>query len=276
MATAHVNGITVAYDDDQGGGGKGVGGAPAVPLLLVHGHPFDRSLWAPQVAAVAGTGRRVIAPDLRGYGASEVVPGITPLGTFARDLAALLDHLGVARVVLGGLSMGGQIVMEFQRTFPERVAALVLTATFPGADTEDGRKAREATADRLLDEGMAKYADEVLDRMITPYNVTTRPDVAAHVLRMMRGTPPEGAAAALRGRARRPDYGPVLAAVRVPTLIVVGRDDTFTPVAEAEAMHRIVTGSRLAVVESSGHLPNLERPEVFTGLLRDFLDELDA
>lgn len=278
MATTRVNGITVAYDDegaDGNGGGERDGGTAPLPLLLVHGHPFDRSMWAPQVASVAASGRRVIAPDLRGYGASEVVPGITPLGTFAQDLAALLDHLGVARVVLGGLSMGGQIVMEFQRRFPGRVAALVLADTFPGADTEDGRRAREAMAGRLLGEGMAGWADEVLDRMIAPYNVTGRPDVAAHVLRMMRGTSPEGAAAALRGRARRPDYGPVLAAVRVPTLIVVGRDDVFTPVAEAEAMHRAVAGSRLAVVEGAGHLPNLERPEVFEGVLREFLDGLD-
>ncbi|MFF7674549.1 alpha/beta fold hydrolase [Actinacidiphila glaucinigra] len=262
MATAVVNGVTLAYDD--------AGDGPGTPLVLVHGHPFDRSMWAPQVP-VAAAGRRVIVPDLRGYGASEVVPGVTPLETFARDVAALLDHLSVPEAVVGGLSMGGQIVMEFQRLFPGRATGLVLADTFPGADTEEGRRAREAMAERLAAEGMSGYADEVLDRMIAPRNVTALPEVAGHVLRMMRGASPEGAAAALRGRARRPDYGPVLTAVGVPTLIVVGRDDAFTPVAEAEAMHAAVRGSRLVVVEGAGHLPNLERPEEFNQALLGFL-----
>lgn len=262
LATAVVNGVTLAYDDE--------GDGPGTPLVLVHGHPFDRSMWAPQVP-VAAAGRRVIVPDLRGYGASEVVPGVTPLETFARDVAALLDHLGVPEAVVGGLSMGGQIVMEFQRLFPGRATGLVLADTFPGADTEEDRRAREAMAERLTAEGMSGYADEVLDRMIAPRNVTALPEVAGHVLRMMRGASPEGAAAALRGRARRPDYGPVLTAVGVPTLIVVGRDDAFTPVAEAEAMHAAVRGSRLVVVEGAGHLPNLERPEEFNQALLGFL-----
>ncbi|MEU1622280.1 alpha/beta fold hydrolase [Streptomyces sp. NPDC005722] len=262
MATAVVNGVTLAYDDE--------GEGPGTPLVLVHGHPFDRSMWAPQVAAAAA-GRRVVVPDLRGYGASEVVPGITLLETFARDLAALMDHLGVAEAVVGGLSMGGQIVMEFQRLFPGRTTGLLLADTFPGAETEEGRRAREAMAERLVAEGMSGYADYVLDRMIAPRNVTALPGVAAHVLRMMRGTSPEGAAAALRGRALRPDYGAVLAAVRVPTLIVVGRDDVYTPVAEAEAMHAAVRGSRLVVVEGAGHLPNLERPDAFDAALLGFL-----
>lgn len=262
LATALVNGVTLAYDDE--------GDGPGTPLVLVHGHPFDRSMWAPQVP-VSAAGRRVIVPDLRGYGASEVVPGVTPLETFARDVAALLDHLGVPEAVVGGLSMGGQIVMEFQRLFPGRATGLVLADTFPGADTEEGRRAREAMAERLTAEGMSGYADEVLDRMIAPRNVTALPEVAGHVLRMMRGASPEGAAAALRGRARRPDYGPVLTAVGVPTLIVVGRDDAFTPVAEAEAMHAAVRGSRLVVVEGAGHLPNLERPEEFNQALLGFL-----
>ncbi|MGW3245444.1 alpha/beta fold hydrolase [Streptomyces sp. NPDC001070] len=265
MATAVVNGVTVAYDDEGSGDGT--------PVVLVHGHPFDRSMWAPQVSAAVAAGRRVIVPDLRGYGASEVVPGITPLEVFARDIAALLDHLGVPEAVVGGLSMGGQIAMEFQRLFPGRVAGLLLADTFPGAETEEGRRARNAMADRLLAEGMSGYADEVLDRMIAPYNVTALPGVAAHVLGMMRGTSPEGAAAALRGRAQRPDYGGVLTAVRVPSLIVVGRDDEYTPVAEAEAMHAAVAGSRLVVIEGAGHLPNLERPGEFNDALRRFLGQ---
>ncbi|QFZ18244.1 alpha/beta fold hydrolase [Saccharothrix syringae] len=258
-----LNGIDIAYDD------KGSG----TPLVLVHGHPFNRSMWWPQVERFSED-HRVVVPDLRGYGDTTVVPGKTPLGVFADDLVALLDHLGLARVVLGGLSMGGQIVMEVHRAHPERIGALILADTSPEADAQAEREARRATAERLLREGMAPYADEVLGKMITPHHVRALPEVAAHVSRMMRGTAPEGAAAALRGRAERPDYRDSLARVAVPTLVVVGEEDEYTPVDVARRLHGVVPGSTLAVVRGAGHLPNLERPEEFNEVLARFLAEV--
>lgn len=195
---------TVHYDDR--------GPSDGLPVVLVHGHPFNRTLWTPSVEALTAAGYRVITPDLRGYGDSDVTPGKVFLSGFADDLAALLDHLGVERAVVGGVSMGGQITMEFQRSHPRRVLALVLSDTSAPAETAEGRAFRNALADRLLAEGMDGYAAEVIDKMLAPYNVTALPEVAAHVLGMMRSTDPEGAAAALRGRAERPDYRETLAA----------------------------------------------------------------
>ncbi|WP_431046846.1 alpha/beta fold hydrolase [Streptomyces sp. P1-3] len=269
MNTALVNGISIGYDDEGPRDG-------AAPLLLVHGHPFDRSMWRPQLAEAARAGHRVIAPDLRGYGSSAVVPGTTPLSVFAADLAGLLDQLGIDGVVLGGLSMGGQIVMEFQRLYPDRVRGLLLADTSAEPETEEGRAWRHAMADRLLREGMGPYADEVLGKMVAPYNIEALPDVATHVRLMMGGTRPEGAAAALRGRAARPDYRPVLAQVAVPALVVVGRDDEFTPLRDAETMRRLIRGAELAVIEGAAHMPNLERPAEFTTLLLRFLDRIGS
>jgi pimeloyl-ACP methyl ester carboxylesterase len=246
----------------------GAPGTDVLPLVLVHGHPFDRGMWAPQLAAFSA-GRRVVAPDLRGYGASPVPDDTaTPLSVFADDLAALLDHLGIDRCVLGGVSMGGQIVMECCARFPGRIAGIVLADTFPAAETEAGRLARAAMADRLLREGMAGYAEEVLYKMVAPY---ADPEVAAHVRRMMTGTDPRGAAAALRGRAVRPDYRPLLPRITVPALVVVGADDEYTPVAEARAMHEALPSSTLEIIESAAHLPNLERPERFNAALEKWL-----
>ncbi|MFD5078806.1 alpha/beta fold hydrolase [Streptomyces sp. NPDC058371] len=246
--------------------------ASRVPLVLIHGHPFDRTMWVPQIAAFSPA-RRVIAPDLRGYGASPVVPGSTPLAAFAEDIAGLLDGLGVGEFVLGGLSMGGQIVMECYRQFPDRIRGLVLADTFPAAETPEGRKARNDMADRLLREGMRGYADEVLHKMVAPY---ADAEVAAHVHRMMTAAPPEGAAAALRGRAERPDYRELLTRVTVPALVVVGADDTYTSVRDAEAMHAALPDSTLRVIESSAHLPNLERPAEFNRALSAFLARVDG
>ncbi|KUL36984.1 hydrolase [Streptomyces sp. NRRL F-4489] len=266
MASVQSGGISIAYEDEGSG----------EPLVLIHGHPFDRSMWRPQTAHFSRAGMRVIVPDLRGYGGSSVVPGKTPLTVFAQDIAALLDHLGIGRCVLGGLSMGGQIAMEFHRLFPERIRALLLADTFAAADTAEGRAVRLRTAERLLAEGMAGYAAEALPKMIAPYNVTALPEVADHVLGMMRGAPPEGAAAALRGRAERPDYTPTLPGIAVPTLVVVGEDDAFTPVADARHIHEAVPDSRLVVIPRSGHLPNLEQPAEFNAALADFLQSLPA
>ena len=265
MSTVSVNGITVGFDD-QGDGD---------PLVLIHGHPFDRSMWRPQVKHFGRSGWRVIAPDLRGYGDTTVVPGKTMLETFARDVVALLDWLEVARVVLGGLSMGGQIVMELHRLVPERIRALVLADTSPQAETESGKASRNQAADRLLREGMEPYAAEILPKMVAPDNIRASPAVAEHVLGMMRATSPEGAAAALRGRAERPDYVDMLERIAVPALVVVGRDDEFTPIRDARLMHNRIPESSLVIVGEAAHMPNLERPTEFNHALRQFLDSLE-
>ncbi|QTZ94905.1 alpha/beta fold hydrolase [Streptomyces auratus] len=266
MGTVFRTEITVGYEDEGSG----------EPLLLVHGHPFNRSMWRPQIAHLGQAGWRVIAPDLRGYGESTVVPGTTPLETFARDLLALLDHLGIERCVLGGLSMGGQIVMECWRHFPERIRAVVLADTFAAAETAEGRAARHAMAERLVREGMTGYAREVLAKMVAPHHLAARPEVAAHVMEMMTSTAPEGAAAALRGRAQRPDYTAQLSQMPVPALVVVGTEDTYTPVSDAREIHDRMPDARLVLIERAAHLPNLERPDEFNAALEEFLRSLPA
>ncbi|MGW9593949.1 alpha/beta fold hydrolase [Streptomyces chartreusis] len=264
MSTWSGGGITLGYEDEGSG----------MPVVLVHGHPFDRTMWRPQVEHFSQAGWRVITPDLRGYGESMVVPGRTTLDVFARDIAGLLDHLGIDRFVLGGLSMGGQIVMEFHRLFPDRVRGLLFADTFAAADTEDSRTWRYEMAERLLREGMGGYANQVLPKMMTPQNIQALPRVAEHVLAMMAGASAEGAAAGLRGRAERPDYTGMLQDIAVPTLVVVGSDDEFTPVSDARLIHERVPHSTLAIIDGAGHMPNLERPAEFNAALGLFLDAL--
>ena len=272
MASVGFDGVSIGYDD-VGPATGGVGGTGAGDVVvLVHGHPFDRSMWAPQLAHLPGTGWRAVAADLRGYGESTVVPGAVTLDVFAGDIARLLDHLGVGAVVLAGLSMGGQIVMELLRLFPERVRGIVLADTSPVAETADGRRSRNAVADRLLAEGMTGYAEELLPMMLAPGTIRDRRDVADHVSRMMSRTSPVGAAAALRGRAERPDYRSTLRRTTVPARVVVGTDDAYTSVEDARDTAALLPTGRLAVVHGAGHMPNLERPDEFNALLDELLD----
>ncbi|MFD2469820.1 alpha/beta fold hydrolase [Amycolatopsis silviterrae] len=260
------SGARIAYTDQ--------GSQPKIPVLLVHGHPFDRSMWSPQAEYAARNGHRVVVPDLRGYGES-TGPEVSGLDSFAEDLIGLADHLGLSRFVLGGLSMGGQIVMQTVRDHPERIAALLLADTFAEPETAEGKTARNAAADRVLAEGMAGYADELLPKMVSPATLRENPEVTAHVRKMMHDAPAAGAAAALRARANRPDYRDSLQQVSVPTLVVVGSEDEFTPVADAQLLHQLVPGSELAVLDGAGHLPNLERVAEFNDVFGRFLDHAE-
>ncbi|MDA2811521.1 alpha/beta fold hydrolase [Nocardiopsis sp. RSe5-2] len=244
------------------------------PVLLFHGHPFDRSMWRPQAERLAAAGHRALVPDLRGYGAAPATDPTTPFDAFARDGAALLDRLGLDAAVVGGLSMGGQIAMEFHRLFPDRVRGLLLAATSAPPETPEGRDRRDAAADRVLDEGMDAYARELLPGMLAPATAERDPDLARYVLEMMRAAPPRGAVAGLRGRARRADPRPSLARAAVPTLVVVGTEDPFTPVEEAHTIRDLVPGARLEVLPGTAHLPNLEDPEGFGRALDPLLETI--
>ncbi|HYG79844.1 MAG TPA: alpha/beta fold hydrolase [Pyrinomonadaceae bacterium] len=263
MPTVRVRDIEMAYDD--------AGRGPAVVLL--HGFPFNRSMWAGQVEALAGD-YRVITPDLRGMG--ETAPGDGPatMDEMAHDVAALMDKMGVERAVVGGLSMGGYVALAFYRRHRLRARALVLADTRPGADTDDARRTREEQAQKILGDGTGTIADDFLKKVLTPETLAERPEVVARVREMIAKTNARGAAQALRGMAVRHDQTSFLEDVIVPTLILVGSEDKLTPPKEAELMRREIRGSRMQVIEGASHLSNVERADEFSLALKTFLDEL--
>lgn len=262
MPVVKVNDIQMAYT--EAGSGR--------PVVLIHGYPFNRSLWNEQVAALSGS-YRVIAPDLRGFGESDSSDGSSTMNRMAQDLAALLDHLGVPRATFGALSMGGYVSLAFYKQFASRVRALILADTRAQADTEEAKQNRAQQAEKALAEGMAGIADAMLPKLLTPETVSKRPEVVKRVRDMMLKTKPEGAAAALRGMAERDDQTSLLSKITVPTLIVVGAEDAITPVADSEKMNQAIGGSRLVVLENAGHVSNLERTEKFNEALLDFLSD---
>ena len=263
MSKINVRGLELAYDE------QGTGAA----VVLLHGFPFDRSLWREQAAALAAT-HRVITPDLRGFGASTVVDEPATMEQMAQDVAALLDELGIKRFVLGGLSMGGYVAFAFYRLFPRRVRALVLADTRPQGDTDEARSNRETLAQRALAEGMRPIADAMLPKLLASATHAERPEIVARVREMITSTSPAGAAAALRGMALRRDQTNLLPNILAPTLILVGSEDALTPPTEAELMRREIRGARLEVIAGAGHCSNLERPEQFNRTLTKFLHEL--
>ncbi len=263
MSRVRVRGIELAYEIE--------GSGPAVVLL--HGYPFNRSMWREQVEALRSS-YRVITPDLRGHGETSASGELATMDEMAQDVAALMDALNIERAVIGGLSMGGYVTLAFYRRFPLRVRALILADTRPQADTEEARRSREQQAERALKEGMNGIADTLLPKVLAPETLRERPEVVARLREMMTKTKPQGAAAALRGMAARVDQTDFLERIIQPTLIIVGSQDELTPPQDAELMSREIRGSRLEIIDGAAHVSNLERPAEFNRTLVDFLDAL--
>ncbi len=270
-----INGFQMNYED--------VGSGPA--LLLVHGFPLDRTMWTYQMEAFKHD-YRLIVPDLRGHGQSQVPPGPYHMEQMADDLHALLQKLEIERVVLAGLSMGGYIAFAFWRIYPHQVQALVLADTRAAADTAEGRQNRYAMIERAQAEGTAGIVEGMLPKLLSPATLEHNQNVVVHTRRMMANTPSGGVVGALQGMAERPDSTPTLSTLTVPTLILVGEDDAITPPSEAEAMRAAILTPRderaasyipsvtLVRIPQAGHLSPLENPTRFNQALRAFLGSL--
>lgn len=259
-----ANGHAIGYDD------VGTG----IPVLFLHGFPHHRTLWAPQLGALA-TAARTISMDLRGFG--ESVPGrASSMDDYADDAAALLDALGIDRAVVAGLSMGGYATFAFWRRHPARVRALVLCDTRAGADSEASRAARRDMQALAQGQGLAAVANQLISGMVGATTRLNNPELVDEMHRMMSLSPAEGVVGALEAMMTRPDSTPLLATINVPTLIVVGDEDALTPVKEARAMHLAIGGSRLEIIAGAGHVSNAERPATFNHVLSEFLISLTA
>lgn len=236
-------------------------------VVLIHGHPFDRTLWQPQLAALRGS-FRVIAPDLRGFGDSPVTPGSVTMRRFAADIEELLDDLRIPRAAIAGLSMGGLVTMELAVARPERYWALGLVATTAEPVTPRERAVRRERADAVERDGMGVLVDYMHTGV---YGPACPPAVRARIDAMMATAPPAGAAAALRGRAERPDYRPLLAELDIPALVCAGTADPWSNDAVTAEIASSLKRPEILTIDAVGHLPNLEAEAEFNQALLAFL-----
>ena len=235
--------------------------------VLIHGHPFDRTLWEPQLAALRD-GFRVLAPDLRGFGQSPVTAGTVTMRQYAADLEGLLDDLGIGRAAIIGLSMGGLVTMELAAARPERYWAIGLVATTAEPVTPHERVTRRQRADAVERDGMGVLVDYMHTGL---YGPACPPAIRDRVDAMMAAASPAGAAAALRGRADRPDYRPVLARLDIPALVCAGSADPWSNREVTAEMIACLKRPEVLMIDGAGHLPNLEAEREFNDALRAFL-----
>jgi pimeloyl-ACP methyl ester carboxylesterase len=241
------------------------------PLLLVHGFPLDHTMWRGQIDELSRD-YRVLAPDLRGFGRSDVSCGIVTMERFADDLAALLDVLHVDEpVIFCGLSMGGYIAWQFWRRHGRRLAQLILCDTRAAADTPEAVQARQDLAQRVLAEGTEPLVAAMISRLFAQGTRERQPALIDSTTAVIRATAPAGAAAALLGMAQRVDATAWLPQLQLPTLVVCGEEDVIATVTEMRQIAAALPQAQLAVVPACGHMAPLEDAPHVTQLIRTFL-----
>jgi len=243
-------------------------------VVFLHGIGGNARNWHRQVELLADR-YHAIALDLRGYGNSADYEGPLAFTDFRADLIRLLDHLGVARAHLCGLSLGGRIALDFHDEHAERVRSLILVDTFPGYEasfTQAGRErfVRDRRQPLLEGKEPADIAQAVAATLVSPKATADVTELLVDSMRRLRKD------SYLKTIEAMTMYMPVadLTRIRVPVQIIVGADDRLTPPAISRKMAAAIPGARLLVIEDAGHLSNLERPEIFNPCLREFLDAI--
>jgi 3-oxoadipate enol-lactonase len=227
-------------------------------------------MWERQLA-LAEAGWHVIVPQLRGFDGGAGEPPALTVDDYAGDVIDLLDSLHIDEAVIGGLSMGGYIAFAVLRHAARYVHALILADTKAQADSPEAVAGRKRLLQTLEAGGAAAVADEMIPKPLGETTRRDRPDVVARVRELVLASSSGAIAGAIRALMSRPDSTPLLPTIHVPTLILVGVEDTVTPVANALEMQRGIGGAELVQIASAGHLSNLEQPDAFDAALARFL-----
>jgi pimeloyl-ACP methyl ester carboxylesterase len=239
--------------------------------VLLHAFPLSADQWLPQLHRVA-PGCRYVAPDLRGFRGSGIafeetqLDGVTT-DDYAADVLELMSHLDIDQAVIAGLSMGGYVAFALLRRAPARVSGLVLADTRPGADSAEGRAARDAMVELVGRDGAAAVATQMLPKLLGETTQREQPDLSDAVRRLIELNTPEAIAAGALALKTRPDSTPLLSTIAVPTTILCGAEDVLTPPAESRAMQAAIAGSQLVMLPGAGHLSNLESAAAFSSAL---------
>lgn len=261
----HINGAE-QFVQEQGQG---------TPLILLHGFPLDHRMWQAQIDALSEN-YRIITPDLRGMGQSDVPVSNMSIDNYADDILTLMDKMGIQKAVLGGFSMGGYVAFSLLRKAPKRFTALILANTRPEADGQEARRNRMNMAVSLYDKGSAAARDAMLPKLLTELSAQEQPKLVNTLSTVMESMPAEGLVHACLAMAFREDAAYLLSTISVPTLVIAGELDPIAPPDVMKKMADHITGASYHVIPAASHLTPMEKPEAFSALLEDFMKGITA
>ncbi|WID99510.1 3-oxoadipate enol-lactonase [Bosea vestrisii] len=258
MVFARINGVCLHYRHEP---------APGRPVLVfINSLGTDFRIWQDVADRLAGQ-LGFVFYDKRGHGLSELGDAPVSIETYAADLAALLDHLGITRATLCGLSIGGLIAQGLYKARPDLVDRLILCDTAAKIGTAQSWNDRIAAT---LSTGITGFADGVMEKWFTPDFHQRRSAELAGYKAMLSRQLPAGYAAACAAL-RDADYSAAAAAIDVPTLVVVGDQDGSTPPDLVRGLADAIPGARFAIIAGAGHIPCVEQPAALSALIADFM-----
>ncbi len=260
-----VNNHTISYTDE------GPDHAPVI--IFIHGFPFNKSMWNKQVEILIEN-YRIIAYDVRGHGCSSIGTDKFSIEIFVDDLLGLMDALKIEKAMLCGLSMGGYIALNAVENFPKRFGALILCDTNCMADTPEAKVKRMISIENIENFGVEYFATESIKNLFAPESFVTNKEKIAAIKEMIIGTSVESLSSTLTALSTRKDTCTGLANIRIPVLIVVGKEDKITPPDASRMMQRNIRGSILSIIEHAGHLSNIENSYEFNSHLKKFISSV--
>jgi len=235
-----------------------------IPVVLVHGFPLDHTIWEP-VAEGLKDEARVIMPDLRGHGKSPHTEDVYTMRLLAEDLHALIDRLGLEKVILVGHSMGGYAALAFANAYPARLSALGLVATQADPDSPEKRQGRLVSARETKRRGARFIANGM------PAKLTDDLDIQKKMMDLILATRPGAIINSLKGMAERSDANLWLPSIKVPAVVVAGLKDQLVPLERAQTMAQMLSKGWLVEVPDAGHMPMLEKPQAVIDALKQLI-----
>lgn len=256
-----VGDIEVSYND--------VGDKNSQAIIFIHGFPFDKNMWNPQLEEL-GKHFRCIAYDLSGYGHTTARKHFS-IEQFADDLDRFMHLMQIEKAAICGLSMGGYIALRAVAKYPERFSHLMLCNTQCIADSEEGRQKRFNTIRQIESEGLNLFAENFVKNIFTEKSQEQKKEIVTAIRSTILNSEPDSITGTLKALAERTETCSLLSAIHVPVLIICGREDKITPLAQSEFLHSNIHGSQLAVIDDASHVSNLEQPQVFNSAIMKFL-----
>jgi 3-oxoadipate enol-lactonase len=260
--TTVIKGLKISYDDL----GEGI-----VPIIFLHGYPFDKTMWNNQVEELK-TKHRVIAVDIRGFGKSIDEESHLSIDLFVKDLIAFMDKLEISKAIICGLSMGGYIALKAVHKFPKRFISLILCDTQCIADTVVQKENRFKTIEEISIKGKTSFNEEFLASIFYEGSYIHQKEMVEMIRRIIFANTQHIIKMGLRALAERTESCASLSAITIPVLIICGKDDSLTPVEQSEYMQKNIKSSTLHIINGAGHVSNLDQPIIFNQIIKEFLD----
>lgn len=263
--TIEINDFILSYDDL---------GEGRIPIIFLHGFPFDKTMWKSQIEFLK-TSYRLIACDVRGFGKSKDEKTPLSMSLFADDLIEFMDKLDIDKAIICGLSMGGYITLNAAKRFPDRFEALILCDTQCIADSAEVKEKRLNTIAAIEAEGAAEFNEGFIKSVFHKESLVNKKELVDEVRKIVFANSQHIIVQGLLALAVRTEACSTLDKIRIPTLIICGREDAVTPLEQSEYLKQHILGSTLEVIDNAGHLSNLEQPQEFNEILSEFLISLN-